>query len=101
MLHFHNIQNLVIGVILLEICQVMFLKMLQFFTIENGNGTVRIGGAIGRVKDGETLVIPKYISNGEKVVRVSGGGFKYCAGLKKVELADGFQAVGNKYVRLL
>lgn len=61
---------------------------------ENGNGTVRIGGAIGRVKDGETLVIPKYI-NGKKVVRVSGGGFKYCAGLKKVELADGFQAVGT------
>ncbi len=61
---------------------------------ENGNGTVRIGGAIGRVKEGETLVIPKYI-NGKKVERVSGGRFKYCAGLKKVELADGFQAVGT------
>lgn len=61
---------------------------------ERDDGTLKITGAIGRVKEGETLVIPKYI-NGKKVVAVRRGVFQGCAGVKKVELADGFKTVGR------
>ncbi len=64
-----------------------------FLYRERNNGTIRITGAMGTVKDGETLVIPKYI-NGKKVTVTSNSNFYYCTGLKKAELEDGFITVG-------